>query len=253
MRGPALVLVAAAGLVFGSFVTALSHRLPRGISIARGRSHCPACSHVLTVADLVPVLSWAFNKGACRHCGAKVSARYPAIELLTMALFVTGAYFAADLRHLLLLLAMTPVMVALAVIDLEHRRLPNSLVAVLALLAAAWRFSGDRDLVTAAVAAAVVFVIGIGLDLIARRFFGGPGLGMGDTKLFALAGFALPVGPFLLFIWAAGVFGVFLGLLWRRRSDSPLFPFSPAILLSYWLALTGGEAGFQRLVQALSA
>src|SRR5262249_36858379 len=154
------------GLVFGSFVTALSYRLPRGESIARGRSKCPACGHVLTAADLVPVLSWVANRGGCRHCGAKGPWRYPAIEVVTASLCVSAALVADDLRHFCLLLITAPVMMALIVIDLEHRRLPNALVGLLAALALGWRWSGDQNLVAALATAAIALVIGVLLDVL---------------------------------------------------------------------------------------
>ena len=68
------------GAIFGSAVTALSWRLPRGESWAEGRSRCPSCGHTLGPLELVPVLSWALSRGRCRHCGARVSIRYPLID-----------------------------------------------------------------------------------------------------------------------------------------------------------------------------
>jgi hypothetical protein len=169
-----LVPIGALGLVFGSFVTALSYRLPRGESISHGRSRCPSCAHVLGVPDLVPVLSWVGHGGKCRHCGTKISWRYPLIELVTMALFVAAGVFAPTATHLALLLAMTPLMMALAVIDLEHRRLPNSLVLMLATLALAWRWYGDQAILTG-VAGGDRRVVGSGFpkaDGAARPWYG---------------------------------------------------------------------------------
>ncbi len=249
IAGPSLLVpLGALGLVFGSFVTALSYRLPRGESVARGRSHCPACGHVLTVPDLLPILSWVAQGGACRHCRAQVSWRYPAIEAVTMALFIAAGLAAADLTHLVLLLAMTPVMVALAVIDLEHQRLPNSLTIMLAMLALAWRWRGDGDILSGLTAAAAVALLGALLNVGFRKLKGKPGLGMGDTKLFALAGLALPLGSYLLFMTIAGVLGVIWGGLWRWRLGISHFPFAPAILAAYWLSLVAGETLLERLV-----
>ena len=81
MRTVIGLTLAALGAIFGSGVTALSWRLPRGESWARGRSRCPACGHVLGPLELVPVLSWVASRGRCRFCRAHVSVRYPLIEL----------------------------------------------------------------------------------------------------------------------------------------------------------------------------
>src|SRR5687767_8802727 len=95
------------GLIFGSFVTALSYRLPRGISIAKGRSACPACGTALTARDLIPVFSWIKQRGQCRTCGTKISWRYPAIEILMAVLFVTATLLIRDHSRLIILLAAT--------------------------------------------------------------------------------------------------------------------------------------------------
>lgn len=71
------------GLVLGSFVTMLSYRIPRNQSIVWPRSRCVVCKSVLSVRDLVPLFSWIFHGGRCRHCGGAVSIRYPIIEAVT--------------------------------------------------------------------------------------------------------------------------------------------------------------------------
>lgn len=234
------VPLAAFGLVFGSFITALSYRLPRGESIARGRSHCPACGHVLGAADLVPVVSWAVHGGACRHCRAKISWRYPAIELTSAALFVGAGVLAKDLVHLALLLAMTPVMLALAVIDLEHRRLPNSLVLLLAALAMTWRAAGDGHYLEGALLATLSTALGLVLDALYRARTGRAGLGGGDVKLLAVVGLALPVEAFLMTLGVAGLLGVLIGGAARLRRGAAEFAFAPEILAALWIGLVAG-------------
>ena len=246
------VIAATFGLVFGSFITSLSYRLPRDESIARGRSRCPACSQLLSARDLVPVFSWVFHKGTCRHCGARVSWRYPVIELITAAFFVAAAAFVPEVAHLGLLLAMTPMMVALAVIDTEYQRLPNVLIAVLAVLAIAWRWTGDGALLAGLAVAAIVIVAGILIDAGYKALKGRGGLGLGEAKLIAVGGVALGLGPFLLFLSVTGLFGVVLSAFWQRVPGSRAFPFGPAILASLWICLTGGEFMLQGLVSLLS-
>jgi prepilin signal peptidase PulO-like enzyme (type II secretory pathway) len=69
------------GAILGSFLNALSYRLPRGISIVRPRSSCPSCLHVLGIADLIPLGSYLWSQGRCRHCGVAFGRRYFTIEL----------------------------------------------------------------------------------------------------------------------------------------------------------------------------
>lgn len=232
----ALPLVTLLGLIFGSFVTALSYRLPRGQSVANGRSACPACGATLTPSDLVPVLSWIVHRGKCRHCGAGVSWRYPAIEILTALLFTIAAFAAADVVRLAVVLAMTTVMTALAIIDFEHLRLPNSLLLIFGLLSLVFRYLGDADFTGAALVSAVVFAAAIAVDQAGRRLIG-HGLGMGDAKLMAAAALALPIGPFLGALAAAGAAGALMGTLWKRRPEGRnQFPFGPVLLACFWVA-----------------
>lgn len=232
-----LPFIVALGLIFGSFVTALSYRLPRGLSIAHGRSKCPACGATLTARDLVPIASWLAHRGACRHCGSKISWRYPAVEAVMAVLFVAAALAINDPARLALILCATPILVALAVIDIEQRRLPNVLVVLLVPIALLWRFLGDGDFLTAVATGVLAFGFALVLDAIGRKIFR-EGLGGGDAKLLAIAGLALPLVPFLAFLLLAGAIGVITGAAWRVRHISSIsFPFGPAILASFWTVL----------------
>ncbi len=236
---PSVIIVFAGllGLILGSFVTALSYRLPRGISVAKGRSVCPACATTLTVRDLVPVVSWLMHHGACRVCGTKVSWRYPAIEITTAALFMVAAFMMESALRLGLALAATPLMVAIAVVDLEHRRIPNLLVAILAGFAIAFRYIEDGDFFVGLLAAFLVFVLAVALDHVGRRLMG-QGLGMGDAKLMAIVAAALPPVSMLMTFCGAGFLGVIFGLAWRRGSpDLRPFPFAPALMAAFWVGL----------------
>lgn len=232
-----IAVIAILGLIFGSFVGALSYRLPRGLSSAHGRSACTACGATLRARDLVPVFSWFAAKGACRYCGARVSWRYPAIEVSTLGLFVLAAIVVDDAWRLSVVLAMSPAMVALTAVDVEHQRLPNSLIAYVAVLALGFRWMVDADFLTACLAAIAVFAAALMLDLAGRRFFQ-QGLGMGDAKLMAVAALALPILPLLQALTCAGVLGVVSAFLWRAAKPPGIhFPFGPAILVSLWGAL----------------
>ena len=84
---PFLPLLSCAGLALGSFATVVAHRVPRGESIVSGRSRCPGCGATIAAYDNVPVLSWLLLRGRCRHCGERISVRYPLTELAMAALF----------------------------------------------------------------------------------------------------------------------------------------------------------------------
>ncbi len=169
-----------------------------------------------------------------------------------MMLFTAGVFFVTDLAHMVIFAAMTVAMMALAVIDLEQQRLPNGFVLALAILALAWRWTGDRDMSQGLVAAAAVFAVGVMMNAGFQAITGRIGLGLGDTKLLAAAALALPLGPLLLFLAVAGGLGVVFGVFWRWRTAGAQFPFGPAILAAYWLALAGGDAALAELMAGMA-
>ncbi|MGH3452480.1 MAG: prepilin peptidase, partial [Haloechinothrix sp.] len=86
-----VALFFALGLIFGSFLAVVIGRLPRGESIVRPRSRCPACGAEIRARDNIPVVSWLLLRGRCRACGARISVEYPLTELATGALFAAAA------------------------------------------------------------------------------------------------------------------------------------------------------------------
>src|SRR2546422_522766 len=116
-----VALPALAGLVVGSFLNVVAHRLPREQSLVRPGSHCASCGTAIRPYDNVPVLSWLLLRGRCRACGERIPARYPLVEALTALLWV-AVVLDKDLdRDALLGLAFVTLMVPVALIDLDHR------------------------------------------------------------------------------------------------------------------------------------
>lgn len=115
------------GLVVGSFLNAVIHRLPRGIGLSfPRRSFCPSCGRSLPWHENIPLLSWILLRGRCSSCASRISARYPLVELLTAVLFVLlWRGFAPPVAAAYMVLA--AILVAGTFIDLEHMILPDSL------------------------------------------------------------------------------------------------------------------------------
>ena len=122
------IAAGAIGLLIGSFLNVVIHRVPLGESVLAPRSRCPGCGTQLAAQDNIPVLSWLLLRGRCRNCGEPISIRYPLVELLTAAVFVV---LAIRLRHqpwaLPAFLWLGAVGVALTLIDLDVHRLPDAL------------------------------------------------------------------------------------------------------------------------------
>ncbi len=227
------------GLVLGSFASAVSWRAPRGLSwiAVKGkaeRSVCPSCNHRLSFIDMVPLLSWMVMKGRCRHCRAKIGLRYPLIEVATvlgcLAVYAVYGFTAAGF----VMMAAMPILIALVAIDFEHMILPDHLNAILAVLGFSFIFiTSPSHLESAAIAACVYAVLAWGLGWGMRHFLGKEALGMGDIKFFAVAGvwLGLPVLP--IFLMLSGVIGIMIGIFWNIIRQTPLFPFGPALILSF--------------------
>src|ERR1044071_7454457 len=114
------------GALIGSLLNVVIHRVPREESIAFPASHCPSCGTAIRPYDNIPVVSWAILRGRCRSCRAPISARYPAVELLTAVLFaLTYVLHSGFTLSLPFDLAFVAALVALVFIDAEHMILPN--------------------------------------------------------------------------------------------------------------------------------
>ncbi len=95
-----LIWLFALGASIGSFLNVVMYRVPRGLSIIRPRSRCPACGHAIRPRDNIPVFGWMLLRGRCRDCGASISIRYPLVEAATGALFVLIGWLALTARGL---------------------------------------------------------------------------------------------------------------------------------------------------------
>jgi leader peptidase (prepilin peptidase)/N-methyltransferase len=248
MTGVVAVGCGLLGLLVGSFLNVVVHRVPRKESVVRPRSRCPACGTTIAARDNVPVLSWLLLRGRCRACGAGISARYPLVELLTAVVFAgVGARFGAEWAvPAYLLLAAS--LVAVSFVDLEHFLVPNRILLVTL-------YGGVPLLVLAAVTdhevgdlgrAAVGAVVGLGLLLVVH-LVNPRGMGMGDVKLAGV------LGLFLGFLGLGHVFlGLFLGFLLgsvvgilliatKIRSRRDHIPFAPYLAAGALLTVYVGD------------
>jgi leader peptidase (prepilin peptidase)/N-methyltransferase len=221
-----VVLLALAGAAVGSFLNVVAHRLPLGLSIVAPGSACPACAVPIAPYDNIPVLSWVVLRGHCRSCGAGISARYPIIEALTGALFAAVALRAGNPSELWPGLAFVAMLVAVAAIDLEHRIVPNRILAPAALAAVALWAVTDADRVPQNLLAGLI----AGTFLLVFAVIYPAGMGMGDVKLAAVMGLYLgrSVAPAMFIGFAAGaVVGVAMMATRGASARKRAIPFAP--------------------------
>ncbi|MGH9057041.1 MAG: prepilin peptidase, partial [Acidimicrobiales bacterium] len=212
------VVVASAmfGLAIGSFLNVVIHRVPLGQSIVTPASACPGCGTPILARDNIPVASWLILRGHCRGCQAPISARYPAVEALTAALFALTAVRFGPSWSLPAELAFVAGLVALAAVDLERFLLPRAIVypvsgLVAAGLIAAAAIEGQWGRLGIAVACgAGAFAFFFAINWIRPAW-----LGFGDVRLAGLLGLALGwMGPWYVVVglMAANLAGAVLGI-----------------------------------------
>lgn len=227
---PWVALVAVTlGLVFGSFVTAASHRLPLGVGLAAPPSRCPSCAARLGWRDLVPLLSWLAAGRRCRHCGTPVSPRYPAIEAATAALFLLAWWQAATPGQALVLSGLVVGAMVMTVTDLECGIIPDKVLLALAPLGLAWRWIADWRPLDMALGVVAGFLIGWGLRAGFRWWSGRHGLGLGDVKFLAVAGAWVGLSGIGALLVLGGGAGALFGIAWRLAGGGAVFPFGPAL------------------------
>lgn len=234
-----ILCAAALGAVVGNFLNVVAWRPPRRQSIVSPRPRCPECETQIAAHDKVPVVSWLLLRGRCRHCVASIPAHCPVVELVTAATFAGVVAMRGFDDELLLELPYAAVLITVAKIDLEHRIVPNRIVAP----AAAWALVAaavvaPSELPELLLAGAAAF---LGLLLAAVAY--PAGMGMGDVKLAGVMGLYLgvAVAPALL---AAFIVGAIVGAVIimgegagaRKRG----LPFAPFLALGGLLGLLAG-------------
>ena len=245
------VLLAGLGLIVGSFLNVVIHRVPEGLSVVRPRSSCPQCGAMIAGRDNIPVLSWVLLRGRCRSCSTRIPARYPLIELSTMALWLLLGWWAlvgpGTPALLPLLLVVGSAAVALTAIDLDHHRLPNAIVlplypvAVVGLITAGV-LTGEWPWAAALIGAGLWLVV-VGLPWLIS---GGRGMGFGDVKLAPVLGVILGwvavsaavVG--LLFAFLLGALVGLAAIAFAGAGRKTALPFGPFLLAGALVGLLVG-------------
>ena len=236
------------GLAFGSFLNVCIYRLPLGLSVVTPCSACPRCHRQIAFYDNLPVLSWLFLGGRCRHCKARISPRYLFIEVLTGVLFL-GCYAYSGLTVATLKYCVFGfLLLGLIFTDAETKLLPDKLTLpglVLGLLfsllvpvhdiasqflpgmlnlplnadLAARLFSLLDALLGAVLGASFIY----GAGAIYLRWRGAEGMGFGDVKLMAMVGAFLGMKLTIFTIFSGSLAGSMFGLttvfvVWIRRT-----------------------------------
>jgi leader peptidase (prepilin peptidase)/N-methyltransferase len=237
-----VAFAALVGAVVGSFLNVVAYRLPKRESLVSPPSRCPGCATPIKPYDNIPVLGWLLLRGRCRGCREPISVRYPLVEALTAVLAVSVVLVKHSAHDIVLGLVLIGVLVPVALIDLDHRIIPNKITAPAAVAAVALGLalhpSGVvEQLIAGAAAGGFLLIFAIAYPR---------GMGMGDVKLAAVLGLFLgrEVGVALLVgVLAASIVGVaVMARVGVSEGRKTAVPFGPFLALGGIVALLAGPA-----------
>lgn len=230
------------GAVVGSFLNVVAYRLPRRESLVSPGSRCPGCGSPVKPYHNVPVIGWLVLRGRCRSCRDPISVRYPLIEALTAALAVAVVLAKHSAHDIVLGLVLVGVLMPVALIDLEHRIIPNKILLPAAIGAVAIGLATKptavpEQLIASAAAGGFLLLFAV----VYPR-----GMGMGDVKLAAVLGLFLgryvAVAMFVGVLAGAVVGAAIMTRAGVARGRKTAVPFGPFLVLGAFVALLAGPA-----------
>ena len=249
------VIAGVFGAIIGSFLNVVVHRVPLDESIVFPNSRCPSCGAAIAFYDNIPVLSYIVLGAKCRHCKEHISFRYPAVELLTAALFVAVAWHDGLSAALAFDLIFVSVLLALVFIDAEHMILPNAITypgivfalvarVVIPYLIGTPYFDDLPSLSQGALAGMPIWVTSLVGALIGALLGGGSlwlmgwtweklrgieAMGLGDVKMMfmvgAYLGWRLTILTIFVGVFTGSIVGIFLMVRSGNRNMQMLLPF----------------------------
>jgi leader peptidase (prepilin peptidase)/N-methyltransferase len=209
---PALLVAAMVGLVVGSFLNVCIYRLPRRESVAWPGSHCPQCGHAIAWYDNIPVFSYLWLRGRCRHCRVRIPVRYLLVEIVTAALFVSIVAITPPGVLLASRLVFGCALIVLFVIDLDHRILPNVITVPGILVGLVFSTFSEPGWQSSLIGIVAGGGIPLAIAWLYERIRGHEGLGMGDVKMLAMIGGFLGWQRMLLTLLLGSFLGSLVGM-----------------------------------------
>ncbi len=219
---PGLVVAGVLGLVVGSFLNVVIHRLPNDRSVVSPPSSCPSCGSRIAPRDNVPVLSWIALGGRCRSCRAPIAVRYPLVELANAVLWVLVLKAAPSWGDAATGAFLVSASIALLAIDYDHQILPDVITLPGIAVGLALAFVSVRR---TPLEAALGALLGAGgLYLLAftyEKIAGQEGMGLGDVKMLGMIGALLGPAGVVVTVLLGSISGsvVGIGLILTRGGD----------------------------------
>lgn len=217
------------GLIIGSFISAITYRIPKKIDFIKGRSFCDSCKKKLAWYDNIPLFSFLLYKGKSRCCEKKISIRYPLIELVSVIGAVVAWLFFGNLAFVILFF----LTLCIFIIDLEHQIIPDELTWIILLLGL---IANSQSPMTVLFSAFFLSLLLLFLHLITK----GRGMGLGDVKLAVALGLWLGLEKGIIWLILAFIIGGIVAsilLLLKKAKLKTKIAFGPFLIIAFWLIL----------------
>lgn len=226
------------GTVIGSFLNVVILRVPLKEQIVKGRSHCMTCGHTLAWYDLFPVLSWVFLRGKCRYCGAKISARYAAVETLCGLCYVIAFLALGVSVEFALALVLVPVLICLSFFDIDTGEIEYwcpATVAALGLIGLVLSLTGTSPVPWQH---RLIGIFAIGVPFAVLAVLGA--MGGGDVQLMAAAGLLLGLSVIPAALIGI-VLGAVFGIIQKVKTKNSVIRFGPYLAVGIFAAYIFGD------------
>lgn len=233
------------GAIVGSFLNVCIYRIPRGDSVIRPSSHCPACNQPISFFDNIPLISYLLLRGKCRRCHTHISFRYPLVEFLS-AILSLGLFLKFGLSpHLFVYLILAWSLLAITFIDLDTRTIPDIITlpgiilgffaSFLILQVKYWQL-----VLGILLGGGILYMVAFLYYALTKK----EGMGGGDIKLMAMIGAFLGYKSVLPVIFLASLIGTLVGIIimigWRKDRRYAI-PFGPFLALGTLMYILWGQ------------
>lgn len=228
------------GLIFGSFFNVVGLRVPNGTLFTQQRSYCDTCQRTLSWKELIPVWSFAIQKGKCRTCSESIAPIYPLMEFTTGLLFALTYFQFGWSPKTILGLLLISLVIPVTVADITYRRIPNKILLFFTPLFIIYQLLFSTITIGNALLGALAAFILLLLILFLSR----GGMGVGDLKYLTVLGFVFGLKGFLLLFFLSTVYGTMGGLVTMKVQNGDkkmMIPFGPYIGLAALTVLYHGE------------
>ena len=242
------------GLVIGSFLNVVIYRLPRNQSIVRPGSRCPACQTPIRFYQNIPVISFIFLGGGCANCRSRISMQYPLVEIFTAFTFWLAYRTYGPSLYTAFVILFLCLLIALALIDLEHMILPDPLTLGGGVVFLIYSFfQPEISPLDALLSGFISSLLFTGLYFFYLKVRKIEGLGFGDIKMVLFLGLFLGYRKLIIAVFLASVLGLLTGIyfiIFRKKTMKLALPFGSFLGLGSYVSLFAGEE-ILRFIQSL--